>query len=56
MARLQLTRTPRGTPVQTGNMADVQSAVQDILNRGDALAGEPILLVLHKHRSVVCDL
>lgn len=31
--------TPQGTPVQTENMANVHQAVQDILVRGDALAG-----------------
>lgn len=37
---MQVMRTPQGTPVQTENMANVQHAVQDILDRGDALAGD----------------
>lgn len=36
---LQVMRTPQGTPVQTENMANVQHAIQDIIDRSDALAG-----------------
>lgn len=36
----QVMRTPQGTPVLTENMANVQYAVQDIIDRNDALAGE----------------
>jgi hypothetical protein len=35
-------RTPQGTTMQTENMANVQYAVQDIMDRGDALAGAQI--------------
>ena len=36
---VQVMRTPQGTPVQAENMANVQYAVQDIIDRGDVLAG-----------------
>ncbi len=36
---VQVMRTPQGSPVQAENMANVQYAVQDIIDRGDVLAG-----------------
>lgn len=44
---MQVMRTPQGTPVQTESMANVQHAVQDILHRGDALAGDYFGLFMH---------
>ncbi len=41
----QVPQTPQGTPVQTEHMANVQHAVQDILDRGDALAGDLFCLI-----------